>query len=53
MASMLKSKKFEAIDKLCHLGCSCCNSKQNRRTAKKNAKRKEDRAWRKNERNAW
>ena len=52
MASMLKSKQLIAADKLYHLGCSCCNSKQERRTAKKNAKRKEGRAWRKDQQNS-
>lgn len=51
MASMLKSKEMLAVDKLHHYGCSCCNSRQARRTAKKNAKRKENRAWRKDQRN--
>lgn len=50
---MLKSKDYQAVDKLCYNGCSCCNSKQKRRTAKKNVKRKQERAWRKNEGNAY
>jgi len=46
---MLKSKEYLAVDKLCYNGCSCCNPKQARRTAKKNAKRKETRAWKKDQ----
>lgn len=42
---MLKSKDYKAVDKLCHNGCSCCNSKQKRRTAKKIVKRKQEHAW--------
>lgn len=50
---MLKSKSYEAVDKLCYNGCSCCNSKQKRRTAKKNVKRKEGRQWRQTESRAY
>jgi hypothetical protein len=47
--SMLKSKEYLAVDKLKHFGCSCCNSPQARRTPRKNAKRKETRAWKKDQ----
>lgn len=52
MASMLKSKQMLAVDKLHHYGCSCCNSKQKRRTPRKNAKRKETRFWKKDQQNS-
>lgn len=46
---MIKSKDYKAVDKLCYNGCSCHNSKQARRTPKKNVKRQERRFWEKDQ----
>lgn len=48
MASMLKNGK-NVTYKLCADGCSCCNTKQERRTENKIRKRKEEREGKKEE----
>ncbi len=49
MSSMIKSDKNSTYDGkgMCYDGCSCHNSKNLRRTAKKSAKRKEEKQWKK------
>ncbi len=49
MAPMLKNPRNECAYGGNYQGCSCCNSKQTRRAAKKNAKRREERAWRRDQ----
>jgi len=44
---MLKNGTNDLHGNLKNAGCSCCNSKQDRRAAKKSAKAKEARAWKK------
>lgn len=44
---MLKNGRSKATYGLCANGCSCCNTKQERRRAKHSAKRKEKVALRK------
>lgn len=49
MASMLKNGRNPEAFGGCYLGCSCHNTPQTRRAAKKRAKRKEERTWRRQE----
>lgn len=49
MASMLKNGRNHTF-KLAADGCSCCNTRQERRTETKIRKRKEEREWKKRER---
>jgi hypothetical protein len=44
--TMLKNRRNPEAYSGTHDGCSCCNPKRVRRKGKKSAKRKEDRAWR-------
>jgi hypothetical protein len=44
---MLKNARTASTTYLSNAGCSCCNTKQERRTAKHTAKRREARAWKK------
>lgn len=47
--SMLKNARNDKAFSGSHMGCSCCNSKQTRRSGKKAAKQAEKRAWRKDQ----
>ena len=49
MASMLKSGKDNVHTGLAADGCSCCNTRQERRTETKIRKRKEEREWKRRE----
>lgn len=46
---MLKSGRSDATRGLHYDGCSCCNTKAQRRASKKSVKRKEARAWRRDQ----
>lgn len=48
-APMLKNARNPEAFSGLHCGCSCCNPKNVRRAGKKSAKRKEARAWRKDQ----
>lgn len=50
---MLKSKDYKAVHGLSYNGCSCCNSPQSRRKARKSAKRREERIEKKIQVNAY
>ncbi len=50
---MLKSKDYKAVHGLSYNGCSCCNSSNARRAARKSAKRKEMRIEKKIQTNAY
>ncbi len=42
---MLKNNRSCAVDGLAYNGCSCCNTSQPRRRAKKSAKAKDSEPW--------
>lgn len=53
MTSMLKSGRSKATSCLASDGCSCCNTKADRRVAKRPAKRLEKRQWKSTESKAY